>query len=313
MAEWEPMAGTFSRERTGLRIEGVASGECLRPPHFPLHALERARLQFAVQHPRRIDRPRQDDPPGGRRRESHPAVIRLVADQEDQPGAAGARGFERARDERLADAPAAKHRLDDQRAEQEGWRLPDPDRRHRVRADEQGADPGDETQRQIGGRRLAQAVSGARETARPEYALVEPKNGFGVVRRLRFENQRQIGHGGSGVLATGASNTEPRATESLAKSAPSPKRRDGPLFEDLAEAGARRWRRILRQSVVSEEPGLQYFAIGRPLAGDAKAPDDIDRDMIASRIIRVEEQSVEDRRRAGARSRNTGGPVLRSR
>src|SRR5271169_2298802 len=176
MAEWESMAGTFSRERTGLRIEGVASGECLRPPHFPLHALERARLQFAVQHPRRIDRPRQDDAPGGRRRESHPAVIRLVADQEDQPGAAGARGFERARDERLADAPAAKHRLDDQRPEQ--------------------------------------AVGGARETARPEYALVEPKNGFRVIRRLRFENQRQIGHGGSRVLATGAltrSRARPKA------------------------------------------------------------------------------------------------------
>src|SRR5271163_3921541 len=199
----------------------------LRPSDVPLHALERARLQFAVQHPRRIDRPRQDDAPGGRRRESHPAVIRLVADQDDQPGAAGARGFERARDERLAYAPAAKHRLDDQRAEQEGWRLPDPDRRHRVRADEQGADPGDETQRQIGGRRLAQAVGGARETARPEYALVEPKNGFRVVRRLRFDNQRQIGHGGSRVLATGA----------LTRSRARPKARRNPRPHQSAERG----------------------------------------------------------------------------
>ena len=98
-------------------------------------------------------------------------------------------------DQSLADALAAKHRLDDQRAEQQRRRVADDDRGHRVGADHQRADPRDEAERRIGVGRLADAVGGAGEPAGAEHALVEPLDRLGVVGRLGFEDKGKLGHG----------------------------------------------------------------------------------------------------------------------
>ena len=122
----------------------------------------------------RIDRTRHGDAARRNALEAALAVIGLVADQDHQPMALGARLLERARDQGLADAAIAKRRLDRQRPEQQRLGLADPHRRQPHRSDQQRADPRGERQIEAVRHLLAQAVGGLGVAPGAEGALVQP-------------------------------------------------------------------------------------------------------------------------------------------
>ena len=86
----------------------------------------------------------------------------------------GAGLLERARDQRLTDAPLAKRRLDRQRTEQQRFRLADPHRRQPHRSDQQRADARGERQIEAVRHLLAQTIGGLGVAARAEGALMQP-------------------------------------------------------------------------------------------------------------------------------------------
>src|SRR5271165_1115553 len=77
-------------------------------PRLAFGRRQSAGFEFAIEETRRVDRPGQGDVAGGRRAKSHARIVGLVADQNDERGARRLGGFERTRDQGLADALAAE-------------------------------------------------------------------------------------------------------------------------------------------------------------------------------------------------------------
>src|SRR5690606_22373749 len=142
-------------------------------PHHAGHAFERGGRQFHHQYARRIDRTRQLYLAARYFSETETAIIRLVADQQDDLLAGLPRRSERGLDQRHADTVRAERRLDGERTEQQGRRRADPDRRQPHRAHQQRADPRRERKRGLVRHALAQPVSAAREAAGAERALAQ--------------------------------------------------------------------------------------------------------------------------------------------
>ena len=106
-------------------------------PDIAGDALERALDQFHDQQAAVIDRTRHGRPPLRNGLEADTAVIRFVADQDDEAMALGLGVLQRAVEQHAADAAAAERRLDRQRPEHQGRRVADADRQLPHRADQQ--------------------------------------------------------------------------------------------------------------------------------------------------------------------------------
>src|SRR5580692_4728983 len=163
-------------------------------PHRTGHALKGAIDELGDQNPRRIDRAGHDGAPRRHALEAGFAVIRLVADQDDELVPLRRRFLERALDQGLADAALAERRLDGQRAEQERLGVADANRRQPHRTDQQRA--GARRERHVEPMRhlLAQAVGGFGVAAGPKRALVQAVDRRRIVVGLGQDGERQIVH-----------------------------------------------------------------------------------------------------------------------
>ena len=143
--------------------------------------------------------------PRGTRLKPKRLVIGLVADEEHEGVAGGARRIQRTPDEGGADAPVLEGRIDGERAQHQARLLAGPDRRQAHRPDEERADERREGQFGTVRRPLADAVGGARETARAEGALVQTLDGVAVGGGFGPDDEREFGHGrcGSPLSRTG--------------------------------------------------------------------------------------------------------------
>src|ERR1700722_2288085 len=163
-------------------------------PHRTGHALKGAIDELGDQKPRRIDRAGHDGAPRRHALEAGFAVIRLVADQDDELVALRGRFLERALDQGLADAALAERRLDRERAEQERLGVADADGRQPYRPDQKRA--GARRERHVEPMRhlLAQAIGGFGVAAGAERALVQAVDRRRVGGGLGQDGERQIVH-----------------------------------------------------------------------------------------------------------------------
>src|SRR5579862_1943105 len=163
-------------------------------PHWTGHAVKRAIDELGDQKPRRIDRAGHDGASRRHALEAGFAVIRLVADQEDELVALRRRFLQRPLDQGLADAALAERRLDRQRPEQQRLGFADANRRQPHRADQQRA--GARGKRHVEPVRhlLAQAIRGLGVAAGPERALVQAVDRRRVLGGLGQDGERQIVH-----------------------------------------------------------------------------------------------------------------------
>src|SRR5688500_11670940 len=137
-------------------------------------ARQRTLLQFRREQAIGIDRAGHGELTARHARKAEALVIGPVADEEHEGMAEAASRIQRTPKKSGADAPVLEGRVDGERAEHQARLLAGPDRRQAHRSDQKRADERREGQFETVWRPLADAVGGARETARPEGALVQP-------------------------------------------------------------------------------------------------------------------------------------------
>ena len=186
------MGSSRTIPRDSAEASGTSGLPC--PPHLSLHAFEGAFDEFAIEQTLRIDRPRENEPARRHRRETHPAIVGHVADEQNQSVPRRPRGAERFHHQLFADSARAKWRIDSQRAKQQRRPVGAQNWRHPVGADKQGADSRDEGQGVVQLAPFAQPVRRAGEPARPKSALVELFDSREVGWRLWAEREGKIRH-----------------------------------------------------------------------------------------------------------------------
>jgi hypothetical protein len=181
-------ARPIARQRSKPRLKSNAR-------YAAAHIREGVFLEFAHQQAIGIDRARQRQPAARRARESHTAVIGLVADEQDETMSSFFRRLQRASDEIFADASRTERWIYGQRTQQQRRGLFTPDMRHDVRADQERADARDEGQ--FGSRRafFPETIGRSGKAARAEAPFVQLLDGWQVGRRERGDGERDFGHG----------------------------------------------------------------------------------------------------------------------